>query len=1038
MSEGILKALMQLFALIAFPQKDNDTRRLIVKNFLDQQLNRPMVEEYLAIYESHYQEHVSKLKKLQQSETSKTTLVANSVKALRISSAINKELTHYQKLIVIIRLIEFLKSGVEISNFERDFVSTLAQTFHINDTEYALMEHFVIDGNAKAIDDKSILIIDGHRNIKQKNARHLYWEHLKNEILILRIKSAGLHLLKIDKGIDITINGQLLSPDRIHVLTPGCSIRYKRTNPIYYSDIVGTFTTDNIAAPIDFKAQNISYQFKNKVMGIQPMSFSSQSGKLVGIMGSSGAGKSTLTNILSGIYTPLTGEVTINGTNIHTCNKTDGLIGYVSQDDLLMENLTVYQNLLFNAKLCFGDFSEFKIQRRVLHLLNSLGLAEIKDMKVGSPLNKKISGGQRKRLNIALELIREPAVLFLDEPTSGLSSRDSANIIDLLKELAQRGKLVFIVIHQPSSDIFKLFNQLLVLDDGGYLIYDGDPVESITYFKSSVKQANRQESECNTCGNVNPEQVLNIITSQVIDEYGSFTHNRKITSKEWYERFKEYKVKEAPILKKEHHILPKINFKIPNKIKQFAVFVKRDVLSKLSNRQYLLINLLETPVLALLLSSIIKYYNVDSADNQGYVFQNNPNLVIYIIMSVIIALFVGLTVSAEEIISDRKILKREEFLNLSRFSYLLSKVFILTAISALQTFLLVLIGNNIIEIKGMFFEYWLVLFSVSVFANLLGLNISDSFKQAVNIYILIPFLIIPQIILSGVFISYENLNPKYTNPDSVPWFGEMITSRWAFEGLAVHQFKENDFEKQFYLYDKVKSVAHFKKEYWIPAMQAKIELIRHKTQYGNTDEALKKELGQGLNLIKNEIITENNNALIRQDISFTDRLSLEQFNENVYMEVNTYLKDSKSNYIKLFNSADEKLDLKKKELSGKNVLNDMKKDYFNLELENYVRNSNHIFSNKLIEFDGRFVQKSDPIFKDPRNKFLKAHFLSPYKRIGSIYINTLWANLLVIWLFNLLLFFTLQTALLKKFLFKLSGIYGRMKNAEINKPHQKK
>lgn len=1027
MSEGILKALMQLFALIAFPQKDNESRRLIVKNFLDQQLNKQMVEEYLDIYESHYQDHVSKLKKLQQSETPRTTLSANSVKALRISNVINKELTHYQKLIVIIRLMEFLKSGDEISAFERDFVSTVAQTFHINDGEYALMERFVIDGNKKAVDDKSILIIDGHRNNKRKNARHLFWEHLKKEILILRIKSAGLHLLKIGEDIDISINGQLLSPDRIHILTPGCSIRNRRTNPIYYSDIVGTFTTDNITAPIAFKAQNISYRFKNKVLGVQPMSFSSQSGKLVGIMGSSGAGKSTLTNILSGIYTPFTGEVTINGIDIHGSNKTDGLIGYVSQDDLLMENLTVYQNLLFNAKLCFGDYSEFKIQRRVLHLLNSLGLADIKDMKVGSPLNKKISGGQRKRLNIALELIREPAVLFLDEPTSGLSSRDSANIIDLLKELAQKGKLVFIVIHQPSSDIFKMFNQLLVLDDGGYLIYDGDPVESIAYFKSSVKQANRQESECNTCGNVNPEQILNIITSQVIDEYGSFTRNRKIAPKEWYDRLKAYKIKEAPILQKNYDGLPKINFKIPNKLKQFAVFVKRDVLSKLSNRQYLLINLLETPVLALLLSSIIKFHNVDAVDNQGYVFQNNPNLVIYIIMSVIIAVFVGLTVSAEEIISDRKILKREEFLNLSRFSYLLSKVFILTTISAIQTLLLVLIGNSIIEIKGMFFEYWLVLFSVSVFANLLGLNISDSFKQAVNIYILIPFLIIPQIILSGVFIGYDNLNPKYSNPDSVPWFGELITARWAFEGLAVHQFKENKFEKQFYLYDKIKSVAHFKKEYWIPAIQAKLELIHNKAHFANTDKLMAKELVQGLNLIKNEIISENSHALLKQDISFVNKLSLDEFNENVYLQVNTYLKESKTNYVRLFNSADEKLDLKKKDLAEGRVLNDLKKDYFNLELERYVRNSNHIFSNKLIEFDGRLVQKSDPIFKEPTSKLLKAHFLSPYKRLGYWQINTLWANLLVIWLFNLLLFITLQTALLKKMLLKLSGLYARIK-----------
>ncbi|MGQ1786734.1 MULTISPECIES: ATP-binding cassette domain-containing protein [unclassified Saccharicrinis] len=1028
MSEGILKALIQLFALIAFPHKDNKSRRQIVRNFLNQQLNQQMVDEYLDIYESYYQEHVSKLAKLQQSEISRSTLTANSVKALRISNAINKELTHYQKLIVIIQLIEFLKSGVEISHFEKDFVSTIAQTFHINDKEYALTEKFMLNGSPKAIDSENILIVDSKPENKYNKARHLIWEHVDNEIRILRIKSGGLYLLKIYNQNDIHINGQLLNPKRIHVLTPGCSIRNNRINPIYYSDIVGTFTSDNIAAPISFKAESISYKFKNKTLGVQPLSFNSESGKLVGIMGSSGAGKSTLSNILSGIYKPYSGKVFINDINIHEeSQKTEGLIGYVSQDDLLMENLTVYQNLLYNAKLCFGDYSDFKIKRRVLDLLTSLGLNDIKDMKVGSPLNKKISGGQRKRLNIALELIREPAVLFLDEPTSGLSSRDSANIMDLLKELAQKGKLVFVVIHQPSSDIFKMFNQLLVLDHGGYLIYDGDPVESITYFKSSIKQANRRESECNTCGNVNPEQVLNIVTSQVIDEYGTFTRNRKISPQEWYERFQTKKRTETSVAPKQHRELPTINFKVPNKLKQFSVFVKRDLLSKLSNRQYLLINLLETPVLALLLASIIKFYNVDAVNNEGYIFQNNPNIVIYLIMCVIIALFVGLTVSAEEIISDRKILKREEFLNLSRFSYLISKVFILTIISAIQTFLLVIIGNSIIELKGMFFEYWLVLFSVSVFANLLGLNISDSFKQAVNIYILIPFLIIPQIILSGVFISYDHLNPKYSNPNTVPWYGEIITARWAFEALTVHQFKDNDFERNFYLYDKIKSEAHFKKEYWVPALQAKLNQCQKLINTPRSEEKVK----DALKLLKDEISIENTQGLLKLSIPFINQLSYNKVDNYTFNQVKEYLSSKKLAYRKLFNNTDNKLDLKKKELTNSDIkreqFNQLKKDYHNLELERFVKNSNNIFSNKIIEYNGKLVQKADPIFKEPDSKLLKAHFLSPYKRLGKYTIDTIWANLTVIWFYNLLLFIILQSSLLKKVMFNLSELYNRIK-----------
>jgi ABC-type multidrug transport system ATPase subunit len=142
-------------------------------------------------------------------------------------------------------------------------------------------------------------------------------------------------------------------------------------------------------------------------------------------MGGSGTGKSTFLNILNGNYKPSSGSVTINGIDIHKQKELiEGVIGFISQDDLLIEELTVYQNLFFNAKLCFNNLSERQIQKKVLEVLSSLGLSEAKDLIVGNPLEQTISGGQRKRLNIALELIREPSVLFVDEPTSGLSSRD--------------------------------------------------------------------------------------------------------------------------------------------------------------------------------------------------------------------------------------------------------------------------------------------------------------------------------------------------------------------------------------------------------------------------------------------------------------------------------------------------------------------------------------------------------------------------------------------------------------------------------------
>ncbi|MCK4701392.1 MAG: ABC transporter permease, partial [Bacteroidales bacterium] len=395
----------------------------------------------------------------------------------------------------------------------------------------------------------------------------------------------------------------------------------------------------------------------------------------------------------------------------------------------------------YNAKLCFGNYTEEEIIETVNKVLKNLGLFEIRNMKVGSPLNKKISGGQRKRLNIALELIREPSVLFLDEPTSGLSSRDSENILDLLKELALKGKLVFVVIHQPSSDIFKMFDKLIILDTGGFLIYNGDPIESIIYFKNKAHHANWNESECTDCGNVNPEQVFNIVESNVLDEYGKITNTRKISPPEWNGFYKKSLEENDEKLEPADEI-PEIHFKTPNKLKQFAIFVKRDVLSKLADTQYLVVTLLEAPILAFALAFLIKYWNESATNKLGYTLLDNSNLPIYIFMSIIVAFFMGLMVSAEEIIKDRKILKREAFLNLSWASYLFSKVAVLFAISAIQAFAFVMVGNTIIEIKGMYFAYWIVMFSVWASSNMLGLIISDSFKTVVTIYMLIPILLI--------------------------------------------------------------------------------------------------------------------------------------------------------------------------------------------------------------------------------------------------------------------------------------------------------
>jgi hypothetical protein len=391
-------------------------------------------------------------------------------------------------------------------------------------------------------------------------------------------------------------------------------------------------------------------------------------------------------------------------------------------------------------------------------------------------------------------------------------------------------------------------------------------------------------------------------------------------------------------------------------------------------------------------------------------------------MSVIIAFFIGLTVSAEEIISDRKILKRESFLNLSRLSYLLSKVLILAILSAIQTALFVLIGNSIMQIKEMAMTYWLILFSSSIFANLLGLIISDAMKKTVNIYILIPFLVIPQLILSGVFISYDELNPRLSSPKTIPWYGEIITTRWAFEAIIVDNYKNNEYQKNFFYYEKLKSQSIYYKDYWIP------EIKNQLNKYIKSEDIIQKN--DILQLIKNEIIKHNNKEIPNFYFNNTNLLQPEKFNATIQEELLLHLNNIKNFYIGLYGKADAAIEYKKKELIdnyGAEYLTILKNNYHNESLERFVRRSNDIFSNRIIHYQDELIQKFDPVYEEP-STMVKAQFMSATKRIGENYYDTYYVNLTIIWILNILLFICLYLKILKKTLNLGYYIKSKIKN----------
>lgn len=1003
MSEPLLKAILRLFAVVAREDDVTHQEREQIRIFLDEHLSHGAVESYLKIFDEYSQNYPPKPPDLG-SELSRLEELCREV---------NADLTQKQKVVIILELINIIQADGAISERESELLQAIGVNFKISATEIAAIKTFVLGQASAMLDHPQILIIDPTPSSAFTKSHHIERAHLNGFIAVLYVEQAEFYFIKYLGGSDVYLNGVPVKSGRIAVFAVGSMLRWEKDEPVYYGDILNKFKKFGKYPRLSFEGKNLSFRFKNGKLGLREVNLSEESGNLIALMGGSGAGKSTLLHVLNGSDAPFQGQVLINGIDIHKDPKrVEGVIGFVPQDDLLIEDLTVYQNLYYAAKLCFSDKSEQEVDTLVTKVLEDLGLSETKDLKVGSPLRKTISGGQRKRLNIGLELLREPAVLFCDEPTSGLSSRDSENIIDLLKELSLKGKLVFAVIHQPSSDIFKMFDKLLILDYGGYQIYYGNPVDSIVYFKKSINLVNSDEGECHECGNVNPEQIFNIIETKVINEYGHFTNERKISSEQWNTIFrKNYK----PFVVEKSSEVPHSTLNIPTRLKQAHLFSMRDIQAKIHNRQYMIINLLEAPVLAFILAFIVRYYNTDDKLLSGYVFSKNPNLPAYLFMSVIVALFMGLTVSAEEIIRDRKILKREAFLHLSRSSYVLSKISILFMLSAIQTVAFVLVGNYILEIKGMFLNHWFILFTTACFANLLGLNISSAFNSAVTIYILIPLLLIPQLILSGVVVKFDKLNPTIGNTATVPLVGDLMASRWAFEAAMVSQFKDNMYENEFYIYDKVMAGSDYKKVYYIPEIETRLQYCLN--NFRSNDPEIKERVQNDLDLIKREVSAEL--ELTDHSLKELDNLSPGKFDSSTYEAVSRFLESLKKLYVNRYNSVDQQREKKIFELTNtpekQAMFNLYRETYHNDAITELVKNLTE--THRIVEQDGKLIQKIYPVYKDPDPEHpidFDAQFYMPAKHFLNRNIDTFYFNTGVIWSMTLFLALTLYFDVLRK------------------------
>ncbi len=1003
MNEELITALVRLFAVLTASKVSADVRGTL-SEFLTAHLTERESSYYLGSFEE--------FRRQPHQQAAYTPEEIN-----KITAQVSAALTQQQRTVLLISIVDLLNSTEFITEAARVKIEQIAASLKLNDNNTNQIIRFVVGEDMEELSSPHILIIDEGQEPMEADFPRLIRNNLTGLIAILKIPGAEIYFVKYLGISQLFLNASPMQSRLIEPFPTGSSVRGTKIDTIYYSEIISQFLSGSGATSIAFNAQDVCFHFPNGKRGLLDINIAESGGKLIGLMGASGSGKSTLLNVLNGMETPSSGHVTINGIDVHKqADKLEGVIGFIPQDDLLIEELSVKQNLYYAAKLCFSQKPEEEILALLDKVILNLGLSEIQDLRVGSVMDKTISGGQRKRVNIGLELLREPQLLFVDEPTSGLSSRDSENIMDLLKELSLRGKMIFVVIHQPSSNIFKMFDSLVIMDTGGFQVYYGNPIDAITYFQQAFNKNSKSQGECIECGNVNPEYIFDIIETRVINEYGRLTEERKIPPSKWNEFFRE-KLQKPKIDPSTAPI--EVNQVKPRWIEQLKQFFLRDLQTKISNKQYILINSLEAPILAAFIAYLIKYYQEYGVTNPEYTFYNNENIPVFYFMSVVVVLFFGLTMSAEEIFRDRKLLKRESFLHLSRSSYLTSKISILFIISAIQSAAFFVVGNLMLEIPLTEYRFWLILFSTSCFANMLGLNISATFNSAVTIYILIPFLLIPQLLLSGVVVNFDKFNPRISDLEGVPLIGEVMVSRWAFEAYMVSQFKDNPVGKMFYEPEKELANVQYKLIYYLPVLDTKAEFCKINPQLWENGGS--KNFDNALAVLKNELSRELF-AWKGKELPYAAQLAVGKFNNETLESVTKDITELKAYYNDRMKKAIQAKDDLTKKLTDTpekmEAYRAFRNKYQNESVTDAVKSVNT--ANRIIELDGELHQHIYPIYFDdhrPAHLFdFSANFYTSTKHFLGVKFDTYYFNIAVIWTMTCLLYIMLYNEVLKKVL----------------------
>lgn len=454
-------------------------------------------------------------------------------------------------------------------------------------------------------------------------------------------------------------------------------------------------------------------------------------GELVAVIGGSGAGKSTILNCMCGYIKPDNGDVFINGVNLYqNFDALKKVVGYVPQSDIVYDNLTLYDMLMYTAKLRLPkDTTPAEREAAIARAIDLVELTEKKDSLIRS-----LSGGQRKRASIAVELLSDPNLMFLDEPASGLDPGTERNLMQSLRKMADGGKTVILVTHSTLQ--LKMCDKIVFMGKGGNLCFFGSLDEALAFFG----------------------------VSDVVDVYNMITDQ----AQKWSAKFETYRSAGSRNARKPE--VPSRPAK--NRLRQLAVLSARYLKLVANDRQRLLLLLIQAPLLAVLISFVADGDQFDQYDM-------TKSLLFALSCS---AFWVGMLNAIQEICKERNIMKREYMTGLSLTAYVMSKIIVLGILCLIQSLMITGVFTLLIGLpeEGMFtnpfVELLLTTFITALSSTAMGLFVSSLFTNADRAMTVAPILLMPQILFSGLIFKLDGAT------EMISWFA---VCRWSMEGYGT-------------------------------------------------------------------------------------------------------------------------------------------------------------------------------------------------------------------------------------------------------------